>query len=424
MRRRMPWGSGMPNCSVRQREMVRAIAILPKETHFGIVAFDGRVAAWRPKLVPALDHHKQQAIRFVSEIRADGETAWFDALEAAMTMDGNTEAVFFLTDGVPTTGRIVAPAKIAQVLSEENTYRRIKLHTVGIGVSRWPMRFLAALAEDSGGQFRAIGNDYDSQPESITHQPDVFTPQVIFHPARRPLQRMRPFSAAAASRKLRPDELVLGVVVDGTARAYPLNMLTGPDREIINDVLHDVAIAVTWCHLCHHGAVFQRQVGDTTLVFSVSGRLWSDNLVMVDNQSNSAWSEIYGRAMQGPLESTRLERLPSVITEWSDWKRMHPETTSLLMRRTVDDYDRSIYWRLEDYVVATEVRGIAQGWPFSVLERQRVVNGEIDGQPLVVVFDVATHTPFIYQRRVGETDLTFHLHEGQLVDQQTDSDGS
>ncbi len=41
-------------------------------------------------------------------------------------------------------------------------------------------------------------------------------------------------------------ELVLGVVVKGEARAYPINMLTGPSREIINDTLGGQAIAATW----------------------------------------------------------------------------------------------------------------------------------------------------------------------------------
>ncbi|MBT3268356.1 DUF3179 domain-containing protein [Candidatus Poribacteria bacterium] len=41
-------------------------------------------------------------------------------------------------------------------------------------------------------------------------------------------------------------ELVIGVVVNGEARAYPINMLTGPSREIINDHLGGVAIAATW----------------------------------------------------------------------------------------------------------------------------------------------------------------------------------
>lgn len=49
-----------------------------------------------------------------------------------------------------------------------------------------------------------------------------------------------------ASETIRDDELVLGVVVNGQARAYPINMLTGPDREIVNDVLGERAIAATW----------------------------------------------------------------------------------------------------------------------------------------------------------------------------------
>lgn len=45
---------------------------------------------------------------------------------------------------------------------------------------------------------------------------------------------------------LRDDELVLGVVRNGEARAYPINMLTGPAREIVNDTLGGEPIAATW----------------------------------------------------------------------------------------------------------------------------------------------------------------------------------
>ena len=42
------------------------------------------------------------------------------------------------------------------------------------------------------------------------------------------------------------NELVLGLVINGKARAYPINMLTGPRREIINDTLGKREIAATW----------------------------------------------------------------------------------------------------------------------------------------------------------------------------------
>ncbi|MBI4473145.1 MAG: DUF3179 domain-containing protein, partial [Acidobacteria bacterium] len=48
-------------------------------------------------------------------------------------------------------------------------------------------------------------------------------------------------SARDVKEQVRLEELVLGVEIGGQARAYPLNMLTGPEREIINDM-----VIVTW----------------------------------------------------------------------------------------------------------------------------------------------------------------------------------
>jgi len=45
---------------------------------------------------------------------------------------------------------------------------------------------------------------------------------------------------------LRDDDLVLGVELNGDYRAYPLNQLTGPKQEVINDYLGDQPILVTW----------------------------------------------------------------------------------------------------------------------------------------------------------------------------------
>ena len=46
--------------------------------------------------------------------------------------------------------------------------------------------------------------------------------------------------------ELNPSELVIGVLIGKESRAYPVNMLTGPRREILNDTLGGKAIAATW----------------------------------------------------------------------------------------------------------------------------------------------------------------------------------
>ncbi len=52
--------------------------------------------------------------------------------------------------------------------------------------------------------------------------------------------------AQATPSLVRDEELVLGVVHKGEARAYPINQLTGPRREIINDRLGGEPVAATW----------------------------------------------------------------------------------------------------------------------------------------------------------------------------------
>ena len=53
-------------------------------------------------------------------------------------------------------------------------------------------------------------------------------------------------SANEAQAYVADNELVIGVVIEGVSRAYPVNMLSGPRREIINDTLGGHAIAATW----------------------------------------------------------------------------------------------------------------------------------------------------------------------------------
>lgn len=73
-----------------------------------------------------------------------------------------------------------------------------------------------------------------------------FAPQVVIPRAFPAIKNAPVMSAAEAAQSVAEGELVLGVVVEGKARAYPINMLTGPQREIINDKLGGRAIAATW----------------------------------------------------------------------------------------------------------------------------------------------------------------------------------
>lgn len=60
----------------------------------------------------------------------------------------------------------------------------------------------------------------------------------------RSIDNPRFYSAEDADREYEPEELVLGVEIDGQARAYSVDLLSS--HEIVNDVVAGVPIAVTW----------------------------------------------------------------------------------------------------------------------------------------------------------------------------------
>lgn len=77
-----------------------------------------------------------------------------------------------------------------------------------------------------------------------TGQVNNYQPKTVL---RQPIRAITtPPTSSAQDADIADNELVIGVEVNGEARAYPINQLTGPSREIINDELGSKAIAATW----------------------------------------------------------------------------------------------------------------------------------------------------------------------------------
>jgi len=128
------------------------------------------------------------------------------------------------------------------------------------------------------------------------------------------------------------DDRVIGVVVNGKARAYPVRVMNV--HEVCNDTLAGVPIAVTFSPLCDAAVAFDRRVGGAERLFGVSGLLLDSNLVLHDRvETPSLWSQLGMRAIAGPA-STRgetLRLLPDVqLCTWRHWLAAHPDTDGVL----------------------------------------------------------------------------------------------
>jgi hypothetical protein len=216
------------------------------------------------------------------------------------------------------------------------------------------------------------------------------------------------FVRASVTQYLEPQEPVIELVVNGKARAYPLQILTW--HEIVNDRVAGVPVAVTFCPLCNTAIVFDRRVGGRTLDFGVSGNLRHSDLVMFDRQTESWWQQFGGAGVVGVYAGTRLRQLPTRIVSWSSFRRRHPD--GLVLTRDTgflgrpygqnpypgyDKIDEPPFFpaahgddkRLlpKERVVYVELGGEAIAVPFSALAKRREIRTEVAGRRLVIRFE-------------------------------------
>ena len=118
-------------------------------------------------------------------------------------------------------------------------------------------------------------------------------------------------------------EPVIGLVINGDARAYPLRILMW--HEIVNDTVGGVPVTVTFCPLCNTAIVFDRRLEGRVLDFGTTGKLRNSDLVMYDRQTESWWQQFLGEAIVGELTGKRLTMLPSRIESLANFRKRLPE---------------------------------------------------------------------------------------------------
>ena len=220
---------------------------------------------------------------------------------------------------------------------------------------------------------------------------------------------------------VRPARLCL--VGDGDEpRAYSTWQL---DRhEIVNDTFDGRPVAVTWCPLCGTAIVYERTVAGRTLTFGVSGMLYRDALVMYDRETNTLWSHVTGRALNGPLLGETLRPVPAIHATWKQWKALYPESMVLekngRYRSSYEDYNRdplriSIFGRRmnrsalppKERILGVRFGGEATAFVVRDLRKAVIVEGEVGNVP-VVLAAVDDDLPIVaFERVVGDRILTF-----------------
>ncbi|HYV01025.1 MAG TPA: DUF3179 domain-containing (seleno)protein, partial [Actinomycetota bacterium] len=251
-----------------------------------------------------------------------------------------------------------------------------------------------------------------------------------------------PFVRAFEARHMRDEDDVIGLAVDGEARAYPWWILD--NHHVANDIVAGRPAVVSLCEMCSSGLAFDPVVDGRRLIFRAT-HVYMGTTAIEDRQTKSLWSTYFAQAITGPLRGTSLTLLPAQQMQWGAWRARHPDTLVLPgylgsrrghgsahtlgsaqlsrdMRRMVPRWDR----RLPHNAL---VLGVLQGreqraYPLAALrERGGVVNDEVGGVPVVIMADLAAGSggALAFSRIVDGRPLTYAAQPGGAVDLESGS---
>ncbi|WP_309894579.1 DUF4476 domain-containing protein [Archangium sp.] len=156
-------GESLTRLQFVQRELQSVLKQqLPADAKFNLVVFSTRVQTWKPRLVAATPQSVQEAVQYVGALQQGGGTNIHGALEKAFD-DSEVDAVYFLTDGLPTDGKKKANAEILQDVAAWNARRKVVVNTIAFLMGSFnsdnkpkSRELMLQLANATGGVYRAI----------------------------------------------------------------------------------------------------------------------------------------------------------------------------------------------------------------------------------------------------------------------------
>lgn len=132
-------------------ELIDVLRSLREDQQFSLVGFGTEVDRFSEMLVEASPAKVEEAVRWVEGLTTRGWTNLFDGLESALLFEG-VEAVYLLSDGGPSVGRLVDLDRILRITDRVNASLFVRIHTIVIDGSKRARWFLDELSTRSGGQ--------------------------------------------------------------------------------------------------------------------------------------------------------------------------------------------------------------------------------------------------------------------------------
>ncbi len=141
--------TGATRLQAALHEVLQAVTRLGDRDRANIILFHSTVHPWQDRLKRLTKNNRRALGDYLKGKGPTGGTNLFDALETAL-YDDDADTVFLLSDGAPGVGRYTARDDILRAVRRINQTRRIRIHTIAVGMDS---ALLKELAKENDGQY-------------------------------------------------------------------------------------------------------------------------------------------------------------------------------------------------------------------------------------------------------------------------------
>ncbi len=235
---------------------------------------------------------------------------------------------------------------------------------------------------------------------------------------------------------IREDKLVIGVVVNGVAKAYPIQLI-GYHHQIM-DTIDKTPVIVTYCTVCRTGRAFSPLVNGKVESFRLVG-MDHFNAMFEDATTKSWWRQATGEAIAGPLKGAKLSEIASEQMRLNVWLRNYPNSLILQPDSTfkeifekMDTYDKGIgkgkltrrdsaSWQFKSWVIGVDYNNQSKTFDWNDLTTKKIIQDSLSNLPIVILLENDTATFHAYNRTISTDVLNFYKQGDTIKDSNSNS---
>ena len=239
-----------------------------------------------------------------------------------------------------------------------------------------------------------------------------------------------------AANKIPDNKLVIGVVIDSVASAYPIQLI-GYHHQVVDNI-NGNPIMVTYCTVCRTGRIYSLMVNGKQESFRLVG-MDHFNAMFEDATTKSWWRQSTGECIAGPLKGYKLQEIESDQLILSSWARIHPNTKILqpdaLFKEEFEDmdsFDKGISrgnltkrdtasWKNKSWILGIQDGANAKTYDWNQLTKQRIIQDSLPNNPIVILLESDTASFHAYSSVINNEILIFRIKLDSIWDVNTGS---